>query len=287
MTAATAPDPVVDHAAPRMQRARGEGRVSSKREGGRTRLDRLYQEGCAKIRMPRVLTGDALEAVLINSSGGLTGGDRLAWTVTAGTGTSTVVTTQASEKIYRSAGGAADVSVKLVVGVGARLAWLPQETILFEGAALSRSLDVALAPDASALIVEPTLFGRLAMGERLRRASFVDRWRVWCDSRLVHAEHQRFGPWIGAEIERTAVLGGASAMATLLWLHRDAEEHVERIRAVAGPVAGVSGWRVSGSPMGKVLVRLVAEDGYLLRKRLVPVIKMLNGQAGLPRAWSL
>lgn len=269
-----------------MQRADGEGRLSSKVSAGRTRLDRLYQQGCAKIRLPRVVSGDVLEAVLINSSGGLTGGDRLFWSIEGGAGTATVVTTQASEKIYRSAGGLADVTTRIAVAAGARLAWLPQETILFEGAGLSRVLEVDVEAGGELLLVEPVVFGRLAMGERLSGATFRDRWRVRYGRRLVHAEDQRLGPRIGDQIARPSILGGGLAMATVLWLHADAEEYVDKVRAVAAE-AGVSGWRVDGAGTGKILARFVAEDGYQLRKRLVPVIELLNGRAGLPKVWSI
>ncbi len=274
-------------AAPRMQRAEGAGRLSVKYLEGRTRIDRLYQQGCAKIRLPRVFSGDALEAVLINSSGGLTGGDRLDWELAGGPGTATVATTQACEKVYRSSGGQAEVATRISVAAGARFAWLPQETILFERASLSRRLDVDIAEGGEALIVEPVAFGRLAMGERPASGCFTDRWTVRHAGRLVHAECQRFGPDIGREIARPAVLGGRHAMATLLWIHPDAEEHVGKVRAVAGPEAGVSGWRTGDRRTGKILARIVAEDSYQLRKRLVPVIELLNGRAGLPKVWSI
>ena len=105
--------------------------------------------------------------------------------------------------------------------------------------------------------------------------------------RLVHAEEQRLGPEIGAQIDRRSVLNGGLAMATLLWLHPDAEEHVGKVRSLAGPGAGVSAWRVEGAATGKLLARFVAEDSYRLRKRLVPVIELLNGGAGLPKVWSI
>jgi urease accessory protein len=126
---------------PCFQRAEGEGRIVSKARGHLSVIDTLYQEGCAKIRLPKT-QGDWLDAVLINSSGGLTGGDSLVWRAHAGPQTHLVVTTQACERIYRSVGGAARIASKLTVEEGARLDWLPQETILFDGAALERKLDI-------------------------------------------------------------------------------------------------------------------------------------------------
>ena len=271
---------------PQMQRAYGAGALSTKLAGPRTRIDRLYQEGCAKIRLPRVFDGNWLEAVLINSSGGLTGGDRITWRIETGAGTSSVVTTQASEKVYKSSGGVASVHARISVGEGARLAWLPQETILFDRAGLSRQLEIDVARGGEVLVVEPVVFGRLAMGERVRAGTFNDRWTVRYDGRIVHGEALSLGPDIAAQLGRRSVLAGNFAMATLLWLHPDAEDHLESIRAVAGP-AGVSAWRVEAGRSGKLLARFVAEDGYQLRKRLVSVIELLNGRAGLPKVWSI
>ncbi|TPW29367.1 urease accessory protein UreD [Pararhizobium mangrovi] len=273
---------------PRMQRARGEGRLTTKHAHGRTRLAGLYQDGCAKIRLPRVFGDGPLEAVLINSSGGLTGGDRLDWSIAAGAETSTVVTTQASEKVYRASEGVARVTTRIEIGRDARLAWLPQETILFDRSALSRRLDISLARGGQALLVEPVVFGRLAMREQLRRAVFHDRWRIRYNGRLIHAEDQRFGPDIALQLERSAMLSGMRAMATVVWVHPDAEDHVERVRAlVPGCGTGVSAWRPAGFATGKLLARFVAEDGYTLRKRLAPVLAMLNGKAGVPKVWSI
>ncbi|MBL8583379.1 MAG: urease accessory protein UreD, partial [Rhizobiaceae bacterium] len=118
-------------ASPRFQRVSGEARLEVTMRDGRTRLSTLFQEGAAKVRMPAV-GSDPLEAILINTAGGLTGGDRLAWQIAAGEGASLSVTTQACEKIYRAGQDHAEVRVHIAAAAGARIAWLPQETILFD-----------------------------------------------------------------------------------------------------------------------------------------------------------
>ncbi|WP_168247458.1 MULTISPECIES: urease accessory protein UreD [unclassified Mesorhizobium] len=271
------------------QRVAGRGRLFCGKSGGRTRLQRLYQDGSAKIRMPAV-QGDPLEAVLINTAGGLTGGDRLGWEIEVGEGASASITTQACEKIYRAASDRAETTVSLDVGAGGRIAWLPQETIVFDRAAFARKLDVTLAGSAELLLLEATLFGRLAMGEQAVLGNFHDRWRVRQDGRLIHAEDFRIGPDIAAGLQRRAVAGGARAIATLLLVSPRAEALLEPARAIIGdPIisggGGASFWSVGQS--GKLLARLAAGDGYQLRKRLVPLVELLNGRAGLPKLWSL
>ena len=95
--------PALQDPSPTLQRARGRGAITAFDSDGRTRLAVLHEEGCAKIRLPN--THDhSLQAVLINTAGGLTGGDDVRWEATAGAGTSLVLTTQACERIYRSLG---------------------------------------------------------------------------------------------------------------------------------------------------------------------------------------
>lgn len=281
------PVAVMAVAPPALQRVRGEGRLAVKSLGGRTRIDRLYQEGAAKIRLPHGTDGDGLEAVLINTAGGLTGGDRIAWSLDLAPGTRVSATTQACEKTYKADPGAhAEVNVRLSLGAGASLAWLPQETILFDRAALRRTIDVDMEAGARLLLVEPLLFGRLAMGESVAAGSFHDRWRIRHAGRLVHAEEFAIGGAIGATLAETAVAGGGCAAATLLLVAEDAAERLDAVRACLGDAGAASAWAVGAGKPGKLLARIVAADGYALRKVLVPLIRLLNGQAGLPRIWS-
>ena len=251
---------------------------------GRSRLSRLYQEGAAKIRLPDTDTGP-LEAVLINTAGGLTGGDRLSWEVSVSEGARAVITTQACEKVYRALAGCAEIDVRLTVGDGGFLSWLPQETIVFDRSTFSRTLDANLATGAEALIVEATIFGRSAMGERVAHGTFRDRWRIRRDGLLIHAEDFFVGPDIEATLGRRASAGGRIAMATLLLVSDRAEALLEAACRIVGGDGGASLWTVGGS--GKLLARLCAEDGYTLRKRLALLVELFNGHAGLPRLWSL
>ena len=98
--------------------------------------------------------------------------------MTVGEGARLVVGTAAAEKIYRSTGPDADMEVALAVRAGGQLAWLPQETILFDRARLSRRIEIDLAEGASLVMAEAVVFGRAAMGETMREGRFADRWRL-------------------------------------------------------------------------------------------------------------
>lgn len=264
-----------------MQRAEGCARLAFRQKDGATRLQKLFQEGCAKARLPTPLPSHAPEAILINTAGGLTGGDRLATEVELSEEASAIVTTQACERVYRSTGANAVVSNRLRLAGAARLYWLPQETILFDGGRLKRSLEADLEGDAELVAVEAILFGRAAMGETVRTGALHDRWRIRRDGRLIFADDFRIEGRIQEQISKPAVLGGNRAMATVLFAGADPERLLEPARALIDDSGGASAWG------GKLLARLVAETGLALRRRLEPLLSLLLPGQPLPKVWQL
>ncbi len=265
----------------RLQRAEGTARLGFQHEEGMTRLKTLYQEGCAKVRLPRPLHGIPPEAILINTAGGLAGGDRIAVHVEAGAGALATITTQACERVYRSTGLNAVVENRLTLGPGAHMAWLPQETIFFDGGRLSRRLEVDLSGDAELLAVEAVLFGRAAMGEVLRDGALHDRWRVRRDGRLIFADDFHVSGDIAAKLESPASLGGCAAMATIFHAVAEPQRLLDAIRALIGEKGGASAWD------GKLLIRLIAPTGLALRQRLEPLLSLLLAGRPLPKVWHL
>ncbi|EKF60251.1 urease accessory protein [Agrobacterium albertimagni AOL15] len=265
----------------RQQRARGIGRLVTKSLGGRTRIAELYQEGAAKLRLPESFT-DELEAVTINTAGGITGGDQFDWSFRAGPGSFLTATTQACEKIYKASAGTGQITTRIEVGEGARMHWLPQESILFDNASLTRRLEVDLAADAEFLAVEAILLGRKAMGEAMNTGLVRDRWRIRRAGQLLHAEELKLEGDVANLVASPAVLAGRVAFATLILVSPRAEALVRPIREQIGEeLGGVSHWQ------GKLVARIAAPDGFALRKILIPVISALRGGASVPKVWTL
>jgi len=248
-------------------------------EAGQTRLSRLFQEGCGKIRLPRDARAEGLEAVLINSSGGLTGGDVMTWSAEVGEGARLTLTTQACERIYRARDGVAEQTAALSVGAGGRADWLPQETILFDGGMLSRRLDADLAEGASLLAVEAVVLGRTAMNETVRYGALHDRWRVRREGRLVFADDLRLDGPIAEVRAQRPVLAGQLAFASLLLVADDASTHLAAVRNALGAGGGASAFE------GKLFARVAAADGFALRQVLLPALEALRGAEPLPRVW--
>ena len=193
-------DAVVACSAPGIarQRVQAEGFVSAKPEHHQNAdtaigyqpsvIDQLYQQGSARIRFPDMAASGPLQAVLLNTAGGLTGDDDMQWAGAAGEQSHLCISTAACEKIYRSHGPDARQTTRLDVASGARLEWLPQESILFNGACLNRTMHVQLAEQSEALLVESLVLGRQAMNESIEQLRVRDQWRIYRGGKLLHAE---------------------------------------------------------------------------------------------------
>jgi urease accessory protein len=267
-----------------MQRARGIGRIGTLQRNGATRLSTLYQDGCAKIRLPNTHSA-ALEAVLINTAGGLTGGDRMQWSADLAAGGRMVLTTQACERIYRSIGGPASVETRLNVGAGAHLDWLPQETILFAASQLDRRIEIDLADAASLTAIEAILLGRDAMGETALDASLRDNWRIRRNGKLIHAEATRLDGTL-AERNGPSLLAGRRAFASIVHIAPSADQcaaTLARLRTLL-PEDG----HIAASANGeRLVIRALAQTGLALRRLIVPILTELTGAGSLPRLWHL
>jgi len=267
-----------------LQRAWGRARLSVTRKDGATRLRELYQDGCAKLRCPKTHETTSLEAVLLNTAGGLTGGDRIETDIRADPGSAVTIASQTCERIYRSLTGDALVETRVSIADSASVEWLPQETILFDGGRVRRRLHVEMAVNARFLAVEPVVFGRVASGETLGHGLFRDSWRIRRDGELIFADETRLDGDIGAIISRPALLGGAKAMATVLLAEPDADRFIDPARKLldAFPITGGVSF-VNGA----LLSRLAAADSMQLRAGLIPLLTLLRDGRGLPRVWRL
>jgi len=203
-------------ALPTHQRSRGAAALRFEVARGETRLAELHQAAPMRILFPAPEPGEPPLAALVNTAGGLAGGDEVKVTVAAGPGTHAVVSTPAAEKVYRSLGPETRIAARLELGEGATLEWLPQETILFDGARLARRLDIEAAPGARLLLAEMLVFGRHARGETLREGSLLDTWRLRRGRALLWADGLALGEGLRERLDDRFGFAGAEACATLL-----------------------------------------------------------------------
>ncbi len=260
-------------------RARGAVAFDVQRADGVTRRRHLHESGSLRVRFPSP-EADGLSAVFVNTAGGVAGGDRFDIDVAAGEGARLTLTTAAAEKIYRAESSRAELNISLKAAAGAHLCWVPQETILFDRARVSRKIDIDLAESASLVLCEIVVFGRAAMGERMQKGEFVDRWRVRRGGKLAFAETIRLDGDIGSRLAKSAIAKGGVAIGTALIVPGD-EALVERIRTVSGSFGGevgISAWN------GFAMARFCAQDAARLRADMIAVLGHASSSA-LPRIW--
>ncbi|WOH51552.1 urease accessory protein UreD [Bradyrhizobium sp. sBnM-33] len=260
-------------------RAQGAVRFGVHLQDGVTRRGDLHESGSLRVRFPSP-EAEGLSGVFVNTAGGIAGGDRFDIDIGAGEGTRLTLTTAAAEKVYRAPGPAAQLNIALKAEAGAHLAWLPQETILFDRARIIRRIDIDLAEDASLLLCEIVVFGRAAMGETMRHGEFVDRWRLRRGGKLVFAETIRLDGDIGAKLARPAVANGGVAIGTALIVPGDEAvvEHIREASETFGGEVGISCWN------GFAMARFFAQDAAGLRADMMTVLGRASGVA-LPRLW--
>jgi urease accessory protein len=249
--------------------------------GGRTGIATLAERGGYRLMFPRTHSPHA-EAVVINTGGGVVGGDRIKLDVSIGQGADATVTTQAAERIYRSTGPFSEIEARLDVSHGARLLWAPQETILFSGARLRRKYEVDVSSTARLLFVESMIFGRTASGEVMKRGALQDVWRIRRDGRLVFAESNRLENVSDDVLRRPTILGASHALACIVYIAPDAEARLASVREVLeddGTGAAASAWN------GLLVVRFVADAARDMRRAMIRVMQGLSG-ASMPRVWS-
>ncbi len=264
----------------RRQRARAEARGAFARVGDRTQPQRLFETGGLRWRFPR--SSNPCEVAILNTGGGVAGGDSYRVSLELGEAAEVEATTPSPERIYRSDGPAAAVTIAISLAPGARLAWLPQETLMFEGARLERRLEVEMSAEAALVIAETLAFGRLAMGERRIDASLRDSWRVRRDGRLIFADETRLNH-AGAALERKAVGAGARAVSTIVAAAPNIEAHLPALRAAleaekSSVEAGASAFD------GLIVTRLVSASPSRLRVAVIASIVALGGRK--PRLWA-
>ena len=252
------------------QRARGEVKLHMDAAG----IKILRESGAAKVRLPPGLR----EAYLINTAGGIAGGDRFSSEFQLAENTNLVITSQAAERVYRTLEPVAKIENRITLASNSKLSWMPHETILFDGAALDRRIHVNMASNARFMGLETTVFGREASGEKIASILYRENWRIIRGGKLIHSDVLAID---GDLPNSKATLADARAIATLILIDPNSETFVERLQKTIGKNGGASAWN------GKLVARFLAKDGMILKKAIVSALSMLASPAELPKTWAL
>ena len=260
-------------------RATGELRADFQRIGAHTQAMKIFETGGLRLRCPRVAHG--CEGVIINTGGGIAGGDHATYDFKIGANAQVTLTTQSAEKVYRAQSNAAVMDVVLHAGEDAEVEWLPQETILFDGARLQRRLEVDLHETSNLTMLESITYGRIAMGEVKLQGALHDRWRIRRNQRLLFAEDMRLDGEITSILDRPALGNGARASALFLHISPDAEGRLEPMRQVMHDAP--CEWGASAFN-GLLALRLLSPSPEKLRSAIVMLLQNFRGR-NAPRVW--
>ncbi len=185
---------------------------------GKTQLIHERVQAPLKVQRPFYPEGEAVcHSVVLHTAGGIVGGDRLSQSIHLEPNTHALLTTAAASKIYRSNGQEARQTINIQVDAGACLEWLPQETIVFNGAIYRQDLRVELAPEANWLGWEVTRFGRSARGEKFLQGEWRSHTEVWQQGQPLWIDRQ----WLpGGEETFNSLhgLAGLPVVASLAWV---------------------------------------------------------------------
>jgi urease accessory protein len=268
-------------------RARGRAGLSFAADaGGSTRLARLAQRSPLRVLRP-LDAGAEQAAVLLNTAGGVCGGDRLDVEVDVGAGALATVSTQAAEKVYRALDSRARLRTTLRIEAAGRLHWAPQETILFDAARFERRTEIHLAAGARLLAAEMLVFGRRAMGEELTRLDVRDDWRLFVEGRLRWADAFALCGNPPEALRAPTGLDAHEALATTLWCAPGPEQLCAGARERLGLHRVESGVSV----LRHVSVARLLGSARAVRCALVDLLThlreaVLGFGAALPRVWA-
>jgi urease accessory protein len=271
-----------------LQRANGVGRVVLGSFGGGTRIKDLFQRSPIRIMFPGSGVGTLEEAVLINTAGGIAGGDRLEYGITALANASIAVTSQAAEKVYRALDEPSRITTKLSAHGLAKLAWLPQETIVFNRASINRQTEIEISSGSELLALEWLVLGRAAHGEEVVGGCIIDSWRVKRDGRLVWADTFRATDDMFSHLHRTALLSDCKAIGTLIYFGPQVDARLEGLREMT-PRSGCqcAATLVAGLVIVRFAARLSSDLRWAVRGALQQFSRELGGGPfRVPRMWS-
>ncbi len=272
-----------------LERVKAEGRLTLTRHGPVTEATELYAAGGLQIRQQHKYRRDHLELSLINTAGGLTGGDQLAWRIDAMPHSQTTLSTPAAEKLYRARSGEAFVNLDITLKQGAKLAWAPQETIVFDGSKFKRNSIFQLVSSSKLLLCETVILGRQASGETLSHFNFEDRWKIYQEGQIIHREDMILNQRLPELLTGNAGIAGMKSITTLVYIGDDALDLAASTRQALqafdpSVICGCSGLQIG--PAKKLICRFLASDHYHVKPKLSAILASLNNQH-MPKSWAI
>jgi len=157
----------------------------------KTLLSKRSHYGPLTVQRPFYPEAEVCHVYILHPPGGIVGGDQLAIDIDVDKSAEALITTPGAGKIYRSVGKQAVQKVSIKVRDDATLEWLPQETIVFEGAQLVSDVRIDLETNARFIGWEILALGRPAAGEGFKQGKVFLNWQIFRDDSPLFLERMR------------------------------------------------------------------------------------------------
>ena len=269
----------------------GQGIIEFSYRDGRTNLFHLYQSDPIRVLFPNVSSEEIKQGIIVTTSGGLVGGDKISLALTFGEKTSAMIMAQAAEKVYGSSEATCLMEVDLEANTHAWAEYLPQETILFDNARLNRTTRIRAAAASQVLAGEIVVFGRKGSGETFSSGYLRDSWEVWRDNKLVWIDTLLLEKNIPQVFNHPACLKNINGVATIVFISDNVGTYLDYARnLIKDPEENI---RMSVSVTNGVLIaRFMGEDPLNLRNAFGNFWQNFRHQVAslpnsLPRLWHI
>ena len=248
--------------------------------GSGNRIGELYQKGSSRLFFPKNFS-KTMECVLINTAGGITGGDKFKCSIKASEESSILVTTQASEKVYRAINGSAEVETQLSISKNSKLVWLPQDTILFSESNLSRKIIIHIEDGAEFLAFDQIVLGRSAMGENIVKSNLHDNWKIYYRNKLIYFDQSG---WKNNVPLNCAGLKNIRSYASFFYVGPKVEAYEQKLKNIKQVIKNV----YLGSSLRNdcLLVRMFGSDAKAIKDRAIHLLRDI-WQLDIPNVWKV
>ncbi|WP_062264016.1 urease accessory protein UreD [Endozoicomonas arenosclerae] len=257
---------------------------------GHTRMGRTRHYGPLRIQRPFWPEGkDLAHLYILHPPGGLVAGDELLQSFEAQEGAAGLVTTPAAGKVYFNGNGQLQKQLtSLVVQDQACLEWLPQETIIFNGAEAELNTSVELTGSGRYAGWDIVCLGRKASGEAFEQGKVIQNLQITLNDQAIYRERLELAADSSLAQSLLGLNGKHVFGSLLMTLEQDPGcEHLHEILEIHGwsNCAAIT-WR-----NGVFIARYLGSSPEQARKVFTELWRelrpKLNGRAGCtPRIWN-
>ena len=223
------------------------------------------------------------DLIIINTAGGLTSGDVNFNSIKISNDVVLNITTQSMEKVYKCKNLLAHTYTNITIGSDSYVSWMPLETIFFNGGKLRRRINIDLELSSNFLGIETIIFGRKAMGEKVKKGFLDDAWQINKNGKLLYSDFNRIDGNIDYKLSNNLVMQGNNILCNIIYTGRKMKVYNRKILKVINKSKYFAGVSIVNEVM---LLKVLAKDINEIRAFLDKFMDILDNNFNLPKIWS-